>query len=56
MAFVTRSEKVFQLASGNINVGPASYENNKDNKAGKPNRNRQNIAPFNLSDLRENDR
>ena len=56
MAFCVRSDKNFNLASGNEDVGPGSYENLKDQNYGKANKKRQNNAPFNMSDLRDNDK
>ena len=47
MAFVIKSEKKFNQAIGNQEVGPGSYENQFYNNLGKATRNRQNNAPFN---------
>lgn len=40
MAFCVRSDKIFNLASGNEDVGPGSYENLKDQNFGKANKKR----------------
>ncbi len=49
---VVKSEKVFNLGDANPFVGPGSYENLLKKELFKANRDKQNTAPFNQSDLK----
>ncbi len=52
MGMVVKSEKVFKLGGENPFVGPGSYENLLKKGLFKANRDKQNTAPFNQSDLK----